>query len=420
MLDAPPSEPEWRSWLYVAVWSLVIFFTIPFARAFREAVADRIGLEFFVYATVLIALVGGAVAFANLRKRHLPTSAYVWLFGVTATFITYAYYLRDIPEEAIHVAEYGALGFLVFRALVHRIHDYSIYVVATLVVGIIGMVDEYIQWAVPSRFFDLRDIRTNLVAGALAQVAIAGGLRPKMVASPPTATSWRRVCHVVAFALFMLGISYVNTPERVAWYATRVPLMSFLLDSKSTMVDYGYRYVDPEIGIFQSRFSHDQLEQHDRRRGEDVARILDRYIGGEGYEAFLTAYSVHRDPYVHEAGVHLFRRNRYLEKARAEEEKRPDRTTVALRENQILEKYFPTTMENSRHRWTPDIRAYVEDHAAKDQEYISYVSWDLITRFSQRQVLLAFAMAIVAFLLLGAYLGRVAHGPIRSSEGQRA
>ena len=420
MLDAPPREPEWRSWLYVALWSLVIFSTIPFARALIDTVDERIGLQVFLYVTVSLVLVGGAVAFANLRKRQLPATAYLWLFAVSAAFIAYAYYLRDIPEEAIHVAEYGFLGFLVYRALVHRIHDYSIYFVATLIVGIVGIMDEYIQWVVPSRVFDLRDIRTNFIAGALAQVAIAKGLRPTVVASPPSRTSLRRLCRLLAVTLVVLGLSFVNTPERVGWYATRIPFMSFLLDSKTTMVDYGYRYLDPEIGIFQSRFSREQLEQLDRQRGVEVAPILDRYIGGEGYDAFQNIYSVPRDAYVHEAGVHLFRRNRYLERARTEEDKRAGHSTVALRENQILEKYFPTTMQHSKHRWAPEIRTYVDGYALKDEEYTSYVSWGLLTQFGERQALLAFAAAVVAFLSLGSYLGRGPHPSVRSSEGHRS
>lgn len=417
MLDAPPNEPEWRSWLYVTLWSLVIFSTIPFARALTNALAERIGLEVFVYVTVFLALVGAAAALANLRKRRLPRSAYLWLFAVSAAFIAYAYYLRDIPEEAIHVAEYAFLGFLVYRALLHRIDDYSIYLVATVVVGLIGTIEEYVQWVVPSRVFDLRDIRTNFVAGALAQVAIAKGLRPSIVASSPSLASWRRLCRVLAFALFVLALSFVNTPKRVAWYATRVPAMSFLLDSKSMMVDYGYHYRDPEIGVFQSRFSRDQLEEHDRQRGVEVARILDRYIDGEGYDAFQNVYSVPRDPYAHEAGVHLFRRNRYLERARAEEKERRDHSTVALREDQILETYFRTTMQHSRHRWAPETRSYVDQNAVKEQEYVSFVSWDLLTRYSERQVLLSFAAAIIALLLLGAYLGKRALGS--SSQGHR-
>ena len=34
------------------------------------------------------------------------------------------------------------------------------------------VIDEYIQWVTPSRVFDLRDVRTNVVAGALSQVVI--------------------------------------------------------------------------------------------------------------------------------------------------------------------------------------------------------------------------------------------------------
>jgi hypothetical protein len=275
-------------------------------------------------------------------------------------------------------------------------------------VGIIGITDEYIQWVVPSRYFDLRDIRTNFIAGALAQVAIAGGLRPALVARPPTGASLRRLCRVAALTLSLLAVSFVNTPERVGWYASRVPFLSFLLDSTSMMIDYGYRYHDPEIGTFQSRFSRNELEAQDRERGEEVALILDRYIGeeGEGYDDFQRVYSVPRDAFVHEAGVHLFRRNRYLDRAHEEENDRPVHFMIALRENQILEKYLPTTMRHSTHRWAPETRAVVERHALEDEPYTSLVSWDLLTSYGEIHVVLAFAAAIVALLLLGAYSGK--------------
>ena len=406
MLDTLPREPEWRSWLYVGLWSLVIFCTIPFARAFRGIVAESVGLHFFLYVTIAVAVFGGIIAFRNLRTRQLPIIAYIWLFAVVSVFIGYAYYLRDIPEEAIHVAQYGFLGLLVYRALVHRINDYTIYVVATLIVGLIGIVDEYIQWVVPSRVFDLRDIRTNFIAGGLAQLAIVGGLRPTIIKGWPSPRSLQRVCNVIALVLLVFGLSYVNTPERVAWYASRVPALSFLLDSKSMMIDYGYRYHDPEIGVFQSRFSHEQLEKRDQERGVEVAQILDQYIGGEGYGAFQKMYSVPRDPYAHEAGVHLFRRNRYIERVLSEETKQGAFYHVALRENQILEKYFPTAIKNSSHNWTSEFRTNVNNHALKDQEYVSYVSWDLVTRFSEGQIVFAFTAAIAAFLFLGTYVGR--------------
>ena len=407
MLDAPPKEPERRSWLYVILWSLVIFCTIPFARAFRNVVRDSIGIEVFLYATVAGILLLGVAAYSSLRQRRLPFNAYLWLFGIIGAFIGYAYYLRDIPEEAIHVLEYGILGLLVYRALTHRVQDISIYLMATLVVGFIGVLDEYVQWVIPTRVFDLRDIRTNLLAGGLSQVAIAAGLRPTLISGRPSRENLGRLCKYIACGLVILALGYANTPERVAWYAKRIPSFSFLLDSKSMMVEYGYRYHDPEIGVFRSRFSLEQLQENDLERGEEVARILDQYIRGAGYGPFQKIYTVPRDAYAHEAGVHLFRREYYIDRARLMREEQGELYNIALRENQILEKYFPTAIKNSKHYWSAEIESEVMQNAAKDIEYESAVSRGLITRFSETQVLAGFVLAIVALFFLGTYLSRV-------------
>ena len=144
-------------------------------------------------------------------------SAYWWLLGILTAFIGYTYYLRNIPAEAIHVWEYGILGLLVYRALVHRVRDYSVYVIAMLVVGLAGVVDEYIQWVIPSRVFDLRDVRTNVIAGGLAQIGLAASLRPTLVSGLPSRKNLGRLCYFVVAGLIMLGLGYMNTPERIAW-----------------------------------------------------------------------------------------------------------------------------------------------------------------------------------------------------------
>jgi hypothetical protein len=406
VLDTPPKEPEWRSWLYAAVWSCVIFCTIPYARAFGDFIITHIGHDFILFATVAGAIAAAILAFTNLRRRSIPLSAYGWLAGILSVFIGYAYYLRNIPVEPIHVLEYGILGLLVYRALVHRIRDYSVYVFATLIVGLIGVFDEYIQWVIPSRVFGLQDIRTNVIAGGLAQIGIAAGLRPTLVSGLPSRKNLGRLCYVFVAGLIVLGLGYMNTPERIAWYAQRIPVLSFLLDNKNTMIEYGYRYFDPDIGVFQSRFSPEQLKENDHLRGEEVSQILDRYIRGEGYDSFLKAYSVPRDAYAHEAGVHLFRRDYYFDKARSQAKMKGTWYNIAFRENQILEKYFPTVLQESKHLWSPEIVIEVSSKASKKSEYESRVSAELITRFSERQVLLGFVIVTVAFLLLGAYLNR--------------
>jgi len=383
VLDTAPTEPEWKSWCYVAIGTLAIYCTIPVARALRELVAEQIGLDFFLYLTVALALTAGMLAFRNLRNRELPTNAYIFLFAIIAAFMAYIYQLRDIPEEAIHVAEYGAISILVYRALAHRTRDFSIYIMASLIVGMIGVLDEYIQWIEPSRVFDLRDIRTNFIAGALGQLAIVAGLRPRIISGWPTSASWSRFCHTLAVGLMLLVLGFLNTPQRIAWYASEIPALSFLLDSKSMMVEYGYRYQDEDIGIFRSRFSPEELKQLNSQRGAEVAGILDEYIRGKGYKRFLSSFTVPRDAYAHEVGVHLFRRDRYFDRAQKPGANQAEQYNVAYREKQIRSRYFPAALNSSRHNWSEAEVLQVKIHARGISSYESPVSAGIITRFNQ-------------------------------------
>ena len=186
MLDALPKESEGLSWLYAGLWTLTIYSTIPFARFAAEWIAGNFGIQFFFYIAATVGVVAVVLVLINLQGRSLPINSYLWLSGVAITFIAYAYQLREVPADVIHLVEYVILSVLVYRALLHRISDYRIYFVATLIVAIIGTIEECIQWIVPTRVFDLRDIWTNVVAGGLGQIAIAFGLRPTLIRGAPT------------------------------------------------------------------------------------------------------------------------------------------------------------------------------------------------------------------------------------------
>ncbi len=401
MLDSPPRESEWRSWAYVLTGTVVIFLTIPVARALRGWIELYVGLNFFLYAAAAVTLLVGVWALRNLRTRNLPLSAYLCLFGFIALFLAYIYRLRDIPEEAIHVAEYGVIGILLFRALSHRIRDYSIYLVATVLVGMIGVLDEYIQWVTPTRYFDYRDIQTNLISGALGQLTLALGLRPRIVSAWPPRVSWQRLSRVLAAGLCLLLVGLLNTPSRIGWYANSIPTLSFLLDSHNMMAEYGYRYQDPDIGIFRSRFTADELQALDQQRGMAVAEILDTHIDDNGYDLFFDRITVPRDAYAHEAGIHLFRRDRYFDRAREEPEEKTAHYHVAYHENLILQKYFPTALNASRHPWNRARTELVRSGFSATGSYESPVSAGVITRFTEFQLAGLMLLAITALLILG-------------------
>jgi hypothetical protein len=415
MLDARPRESEIRSWLWAGLWTILILVTIPLARAIANHVEDSAGTAVFLWLTAGTIVAALLVALRALARRQLARGAYVWLMVFGGALLGMAWKLRGNPVEAFHLVQYGVLSVLVYRALLHRCSDNSIYPLSALLTGSVGILDEWIQWLIPERYWGLRDVAINFTAAILAQGVLAGGLRPKLVRGWPAGTGLRRLCYCLAIFLGMLCLSFANTPDRIAWYAERIPGSDFLLDSQSMMVEYGYRYEDPDIGVFRSRFNRAELTNLDRTRGTGVARILDEYRGDGDWHRFRELYTVPRDAYVHETGTHLFRRNRHLILARAPSRpdwKRRDSYFIAQRENLILEKYFPSAIGDSLHRWGTPTRQEVDAGAAERDSYESWVSVNLITEASREQVLAGFLVPIVVLLVLGRILGRRSRNPV--------
>jgi hypothetical protein len=311
------------------------------------------------------------------------------------------------PEEAIHFLEYGLLSLLAYRALSHEVRDPSIYAAAVLLCGAVGIVDEAIQWLTPGRVWALGDIGLNVASAALTQLALWQGIRPALIESRVSPSSWRRLCRLGMLALALIGLSLANTPPRIAWYAARVPILGYLLSQPGVMAEYGYRYRDPEIGVFYSRFTLEELRELDERQGRASAAILDAYR--ERYPEFLERYSPAVDPFVHEARVHLFRRDRFVEKlgqAGVDEVMEKDFSTVAHCENRILEKHFPATLAASAYVLPGDQVARLADHRDREQQYVSPVSNQVISWTGEGSLRLWIVALIVALAVTHRQLGR--------------
>jgi hypothetical protein len=409
VLDQRPHEQEWLSWAFFGLGTFTVFATVPLARTLQELVSEQFGRVYFLYFVVAGFAAILTMAGLSLWRRRLPVNAYLALIAVSGMFLAGLYSLREAPEEAVHYLEYGLLSVLAYRALVHRFGDSSVYLLSVLVAGCVGIADEWLQWVTPDRYWGFRDIRINLEAASLAQLGIALGLRPGIVSLGVSAFGIRWTAQLTGILLSMLALSCLNTPSRVEWYATRIPFLSFLLASDDVMIEYGYEYRHPEIGVFRSRLSPEELQETDASRGALVAQIINRYDSRESFEEFRRTYTASTAPYVHEVGIHLFRRDRLLERAELRAPSIWSQShdyNVALRENRILELYFPQALRYSKHRWSDEKLAEVETGAASRSRYTSPVSNHLITRFSEPQLLAAFVSAIAAVLLLARWAGR--------------
>lgn len=391
--------------LAAALWIGMIYATVPFVRAVREAFVARWPAELIAYAVIAVVLGSTVTAIFILRRRqsHIGGTDLLWLVGVAAAIVIWTHNLMGQPEEAVHFVEYGVLGVLLYRVFKDRVPDPTVFLAATLAGLLVGTVDEIIQWLVPGRFWDFRDIVLNGGAVALVQIAIW-----RIVKRPPkpvSRSSLLLLCRLVAVQVLLLILCMAATPQRLNRLAEHLPLPVRLATGIDAICEYGYRHSVDDRTVFRSRLSTAELANSDRDRAPGLALVLDASRGGGGLSR--AGISPTGDPFGYEIRVHLFARNRHLSRALVCEAGSPDhrrRMTTAWRENLILEEFFTSTLEHSSYRWGPSRRAEVEAAQDPKEFFVSRAGAHLITRVSEGQLRALMVMLFVALMACDLFL----------------
>ncbi len=406
-----PAPAAWPWWVATAAWGLLIFVAIPFVRLVTDWIREHLGGAVFGYAVIVLVVAALITTVAILRRaRPRPgPGPLLWLGVVASGFVGWTIHLWERPEEAIHFIEYGVIGIFAYRALSIQLAQRRVHLAAALVGILIGTCDEILQWITPDRYWDYRDLVINAGACIMVQLAIRGVMGSDAATAPDRWRSLRLAARLAVAELLLLGLCLANTPSRVEWYAQRVPLLAFLAGNQNAMTEYGYLHEVPGIGRFKSRFTLDELRRLDKRRAKQAAAILDQYRGHAAYGHFLKAFPSGRDPFLHEARVHIFSRNRNLGRAR---KARDDpglfglHRTVAWREHLILESYFGHTLAASKSAFPARRVARLKGHDQADMEFFSKVSAGLVTTVSETQLRILLAVVIFLLLVLDRFLAR--------------
>ena len=176
MSPAFESPRERRLWFWAGGLVVAIYASLYSVRPLAEWLRDRnllraaiIGLFLGVAAIVL--------RWCLARSPGRREIAVVALFAVLYMMVLWP--IR-MPEERFHLLEYGLLAGLVYAALLERRRPGAgmrwsapAAVLAVLVSGCAGWVDEGIQYLLPNRYYDWIDVGLNVSAGVLAVAALA-------------------------------------------------------------------------------------------------------------------------------------------------------------------------------------------------------------------------------------------------------
>ena len=160
-------------WSLIACYVVLIYSTLyimrPILNFLKLTLKGYLNLSVVVIFFIILSLILAYIV--NNRERY-GVSQYLW-FSFICCLYGLVIYILELPEEQVHFIEYGVLSALIYLALTHDINNRSIYSLSSLIVFVFGAIDEVIQWVLPNRIFDIRDIVINGIAGILVQFLIA-------------------------------------------------------------------------------------------------------------------------------------------------------------------------------------------------------------------------------------------------------
>ncbi|MDX1763374.1 MAG: VanZ family protein [bacterium] len=158
-----PSRNGRFLWIAIAVYVGFIYLTLPLMRSVVEFLYAQVGreqLSLYVNLSILVAL---GLLLLYLRQILPRASKKQILLGFFLLLAGSLILLLFAPEERIHLFEYGLLGFFCLKALGRETP--MAHVKAMMIVLFVGIGDELIQHALPSRVGDPRDVALNLLSG---------------------------------------------------------------------------------------------------------------------------------------------------------------------------------------------------------------------------------------------------------------
>jgi len=300
----------------------------PFIGQLRGAVRDAIGGSRFVtvMAAIVLGAAGVAIVFALTRIRERWRERYAALLAALAIAVSYAIASSTGNAEVdaverFHFIEYGVITILFYKTW-RQAEDGSLLVMPVLAGFIVGTLEEWLQWFMPARVGEARDVLLN-------SFAIGCGLLFSLALNPPVRVTRRLTA---------------ESRRRVGWLAS---LAILLFGGFFHSVHFGYQITDAEAGVFRSRYTEAQLAEIAAARAREWAA-----------NPPLTWSRLSReDQYFSEALAHVQRRNEFWGGGNV---------MGSRQENLILEKFYapvldaPSYVSDTGHRWPPEQRAQAE------------------------------------------------------------
>lgn len=152
-------------WVIIALYVSVVYLTLPVMPSVFRFVSDGLGKE--LLSLVVNGLLVTAILLSLIFILKTGELGYYSLASVSLVMLLSGAVAltMELPAERIHFLEYGILGSLVYKATMRQ---WKIPILSSFVlVSIIGIGDETIQWFLPNRYAEMKDVLLNCFGGLL-------------------------------------------------------------------------------------------------------------------------------------------------------------------------------------------------------------------------------------------------------------
>jgi len=151
-----------RLWVLIIIYVLFIYVSLPFFPAFISTLRSLISKESLNLLSLVLSISFFLLLSVWIYNKKYKAKQFLLIIS-PLLLLTYLSLSLDVWVERIHFIEYAVLGLLISRAVNVRTLHGIIY--TGCLVTLIGAVDEIIQWFLPNRVGDMRDVFMNSVGG---------------------------------------------------------------------------------------------------------------------------------------------------------------------------------------------------------------------------------------------------------------
>jgi len=151
-----------RLWTLIIIYVLFIYVSLPFFPALISVLKNLISIELLNLISIILSISFFLLLSVWIYEKKYKAKLFLLIIS-PLLLLTYLSLSLDVWVERIHFIEYAALGLLISRAV--NVRNLHVIIFTGCLISLIGAVDEIIQYFLPNRVGDMRDVFMNSVGG---------------------------------------------------------------------------------------------------------------------------------------------------------------------------------------------------------------------------------------------------------------